>query len=340
MGLAAADLTGDGLCDLASGRYFYRNPGGDLTGSWPRTTFPEPLDVLLAVDVDGDDRGDLIGRTLDALIWLEARDAAGTGWELRRVGELPPSRHGTSQGYRAAQIVPGGRPELILACGGIALYFEIPAAPEAGSWPAVTISDATTGEGLAVGDVNGDGRPDVAGPLRAERGTGAVWWENPGDGSASWPVHRIGDTPGSGDRYELADLNGDGRLDLAVSEEARGEGAGLYWFAQPDDPAAGPWPRTRLAEQWTTNSLDAADLDGDGDVDLISAEHRGPRRVQIWENLGRGESWRERVISRGVENHLGARAVDLDGDGDLDLVGIAWDDFPFLHVWRNDAIGG
>jgi len=39
-----------------------------------------------------------------------------------------------------------------------------------------------------------------------------------------------------------------------------------------------------------------------------------------------------------VENHLGARTVDLDGDGDLDLVGIAWDAFPFLHIWRNDAV--
>jgi hypothetical protein len=29
---------------------------------------------------------------------------------------------------------------------------------------------------------------------------------------------------------------------------------------------------------------------------------------------------------------------DLDGDGDLDVVSIAWNDFRYLHVWRNDAV--
>jgi hypothetical protein len=338
MGLALADLTGDGLCDIASGRYFYRNPGGCLSGPWPRTTFPEPLDALLALDVDGDARADLIGRTLHDLCWIEARDAAGTAWEVHHVGVLPEDPHGSSQGYRAAQIVPGGRQEIVLVSGRTLLYFTVPDDPSATPWPAVVVSETCVAEGIAVGDVNGDGRLDVAGSVRGEEGTDAVWWENPGDGVALWTAHRLGHTPRSGDRFELADLNADGRLDLVVSEETRTDGAGLYWFAQPDDPTQEDWPRTRLAEQWTTNSLDVADLDRDGDLDIVCAEHRGPQRVQIWENLGGGAAWRERVISRGVENHLGARTVDLDGDGDLDLVGIAWDAFPFLHIWRNDAV--
>ena len=47
-GLAMADLTGDGLLDIASWRYFYRNPGGDMTQTWQRTTFPIDVDALLA----------------------------------------------------------------------------------------------------------------------------------------------------------------------------------------------------------------------------------------------------------------------------------------------------
>ena len=339
MGLALADLTGDGLCDIASGCYFYRNPGGDLAGLWPRTTFPEPLDALLALDVNGDARADLIGRTLRDLCWLEARDAAGEMWEVRHVGALPEDRHGTSQDYRTAQILPGGRPEIVLVSGQTLLYFVVPDDPGETPWPATIICEKCIGGGIAVGDVNGDDLPDVAGAVVSEeRGTDAVWWGNPGNGAGDWTMHHLGHTPHSGDRYELADLNGDGRLDLVVSEETRSDGAGLYWFAQPDDPGRRDWPRTQLAVQWTTNSLDVADLDRDGDLDIVCAEHRGPKQVQIWENLGNGAAWRKRVISRGVENHLGARTVDLDGDGDLDLVGIAWDAFPFLHIWRNDAL--
>ncbi|MCK5461720.1 MAG: hypothetical protein KAI95_01850, partial [Bacteroidales bacterium] len=37
-------------------------------------------------------------------------------------------------------------------------------------------------------------------------------------------------------------------------------------------------------------------------------------------------------------SHAGARLADLDRDGDMDIVSIAWNDFEFLHVWRNDAI--
>ena len=59
-GLGFGDLTGDGYADLVSGKYFYRNPGGKMTGRWPRVTFPVAVDALLAVNVDDDNRGDVI----------------------------------------------------------------------------------------------------------------------------------------------------------------------------------------------------------------------------------------------------------------------------------------
>ena len=67
------------------------------------------------------------------------------------------------------------------------------------------------------------------------------------------------------------------------------------------------------------------------DVEIRPAVHRTkPRRH------GRGKSWQQHVIDQGKANHRGATAVDLDGDGALDIVGIVSFAFRDLHIWRND----
>jgi hypothetical protein len=76
-------------------------------------------------------------------------------------------------------------------------------------------------------------------------------------------------------------------------------------------------------------------MDADGDTDLILAEHRGALKLAIWFNGGKG-AFTEKVVSTGKESHLGGRTVDLDADGDLDIVSIAWDAPGLLHLWRND----
>jgi hypothetical protein len=43
------------------------------------------------------------------------------------------------------------------------------------------------------------------------------------------------------------------------------------------------------------------------------------------------------VVDSGKESHLGARLVDLNRDGLLDIVSIAYDNFQTLHLWRNTA---
>lgn len=80
-------------------------------------------------------------------------------------------------------------------------------------------------------------------------------------------------------------------------------------------------------------------MNQDGVPDLVLAEHRGSKNLDIWLNDGQG-NFSRLPVDQGRESHLGAQAVDLDGDGDLDLVSIAWDDSASLFLWRNDSATG
>lgn len=342
-GLNFGDLDRDGKQDIVAGRYWYRNSGGDLTGGWTRTDFGAGLDAMLILDVDGDGRLDVIaeGAASNGVVpvyWLKPTNAAGTTWSQLQVGTIPADpADGTSQGYATAQLGGNAKPEIILSSSGIH-YFQIPASPAAGNWPQVQVAADAREEGIAAGDIDGDGDLDIVG-LLAPAGTTISWWENPGNGAAGWTRHNLGTSAVEGDRIALADINGDGKLDVVLSETNLGSsGNALYWFAQPASATNSNWPRTTIASNaGSLNSMDVADFNGDGKPDVVSGEHRGALAVTIYKNNGNGATWTAQQVSQGRESHLGARTADLDGDGDTDIVSIAYDANAVVHLWRNNA---
>jgi hypothetical protein len=349
-GIGFADVNGDRKLDIASGAHFYRNPGGDMAKTpWPRVDLPadptsgNPLDAGLLFNVKGSGPArDILAEALPNVVWLHTDDKNGASWTARIVAQLPPPRHGNGRLMRQAKITPGfSRSEILLTGGGGTYLLQVPENPEAGNWPIrkITHTDADEQKAIGLADIDRDGHLDLVLPAGI-RLPQVEWWRNPGRATTSelWTKHLIGSTVNMSKMVEAVDINNDGRVDVVATDSEHVD-SGLFWFEAPADPVGGTWKRHDIAKGYNgLDSLSVTDLNGDGRPDIAIGETKDKLRLVIYENVEGGKSWKEHVVSEGKESHKGANAVDLDGDGDLDLVSIAYFGFKDLHVWRNDSV--
>jgi hypothetical protein len=341
--LLVGDVDGDGAVEIVCGKWWYR-----LAGE-ARYTIPGIHQAIALYDLDNDGRLEVIAikatpgathfwdKLSSDLVWLKAVDVEAGVWEEHPIGQ---GRGNWPHGVLIAPLLPGNRPALITGYhsagkGDRPEIWEVPANPATHPWPKRDLMDIPYGEQFVACDIDGDGKLDIV--------AGAVWLRNLGDGTFEPHVMVEGFQPA---RVAVGDFNGDGRPDVLLGEEVFDfekritRKSALVWLENPENPSKDPWNKHVIDTVRCAHSVAAADLDGDGEVEVICGEHdpfwpyRNQCRLFVYKRADpKGLAWTRFTLDDRFEHHDGAKIVPLAA-GRFGIASHGWTDSIYVNIWE------
>ena len=330
------DFNNDGKLDVVAGPYLYlapdwkpqkiRNmtgPGVDNKGMGYWDDFAN-----IAIDVDGDGLLDVVSCCWMAQhsAWYRNTGKAGGLWPEKII-----EKNGNFETGETWDLLGTGRRDVILPAVQRTVWYELGTGAD-GKRGFIThvVSNKLMDFGGGVGDVNGDGRPDIIRPN--------AWFEAPADlRHGKWIEHplSLGGKDGKAEHTPqiwVYDVNGDGLPDIITSSAHR---YGIYWYEQVRDGDKISWKQHVIDDTWSqAHSITLADLDGDGVPELITGKrflaHNGgdPGAFEplglYYYKLKKGPTpvWTKHVISynQGIGAGMTVEVADINGDGKPDIV--------------------
>ncbi len=287
------DVTGNGWIDFVVGDSWYENTGDPENEGFilHRKNMLRTAHDVIAVDIDGDGIKDIVqmsdNRDHPVLAWYRIPEDHTLNWDYTKIG---PGIHGG--------IDPKG-----------------------------------------YGDLNGNGHVDIV--------RGDAWFENVDGKGQKWNQHDVLIPPGGSrpDIYGLClktwviDMNNNGLPDIVQAECDTDNGRVFWWENVNNGESFVFHPISADSTGQDFHSLVLADFNNNGYMDILSGGGpltQGTHKLFIWENVaGDGSVWKEHLILEGKRIHE-AKAADIDGDGDIDIITKPWRGD--LHFWLENKL--
>lgn len=317
---AAADLDGDGDMDILSASdqhriEWYENMDGKGAFSTSKviTSAADKAYDLFTADVDSDGDLDVLSASLrdNKIAWYENTDGKATFGEQQIINLIDGATH-----VHAADVDSDGDVDILSTSQNddkISWYENLDGKGEFSDEKTISI-EGDRPVSVVTADIDGDGDLDV---LAASHEDHKVSWYENVDGLGDFGLQRvISDKVTQANDVVAADVDGDGDLDVVSAAAGANE---VAWHENVDGKGTFGLPQVITSDaQWIV-SLETADLDGDGDLDVLSTSV-GDDKIAWYENSdGRGD-FRQHVLNVVVNNPLSAKVADVDHDGDLDII--------------------
>lgn len=317
----------------ANGHFGYSNTGkvlvwhhnGNYARGWPKTVEPTRSSPAIG-DIDGDGRNEIVVPV-----------STGNVYAWRGSGELLPGwpviRSETSMDYvyqsgaALADIDGDGDLEIFVGSNqpdGAIYAWHHNATPVEG-WP-IQVSSTGFFRTPVVGDIDRDGKAEIISALVLSGGESCsiYVWRTDGSLVPGWPKH----VPAQADEVALADIDGDGDLEIFASTEMYYDSKSTFYYSgsvqawHHDGTPLRGWPvRTSGVPAMDTPLI--ADIDGDGDLEVIAGtaeSYYAPRQGKLYIWHADGTSVAGWPFFSGWNVFSAPALGDVDRDGKMDMV--------------------
>jgi hypothetical protein len=285
------------------------------------STSADNATFVIATDIDGDGDMDVLSASYidNKIAWYENTDGLGTYGTQQVISSAAIN----TQSVYASDIDGDGDMDVLSASIGdnkIAWYENTDGAGNFGAQIIISTA-AIFPNSVYASDMDGDGDMDVLSASVLDNKI--AWYENT-DGAGSFGAQDVISTDASSASFVIAsDIDGDGDMDVLSASSGDDK---IAWYENTDGAGSFGAQIIISTAAISPNSVYASDMDGDGDMDVVSASY-GDAKIAWYENTdGAGSFGAQIVISTAADGAASVYAADMDGDGDMDVLSASYND--------------